>query len=292
MDSNNAQSVQIKARAKINLTLDVLSRRPSGYHDVEMIMQQIDLYDLVTVTLISETNIELTCSDSFLPTDDRNIAYKAAKIMIERFKLKVGFEIQIDKNIPVAAGLAGGSTNAAAVIKGINQLCHLGLSTEEMQSIGFELGADVPFCFCEGAAIARGLGEILEPVRGFENAWMILVKPSFGVSTKDVYGGLELGEVKAHPDTPKMIEALKTQNRKDILSGLLNVLETVTLKLYPKVEEIKQTLMAFGAEGVLMSGSGPTVFAFYGSYEKAKKAHKKLKLQYSQCYLVATYNKQ
>lgn len=283
-------SIQIKARAKINLTLDVLGRRDSGYHDVEMIMQQIGMYDLVTVAKTETAEIRLTCSDAFLPLDDKNLAYRAAKIMMDKFDLKCGFDIHIEKNIPIAAGLAGGSTDAAAVIKGINTLCALDLSTEEMQHIGFTLGADVPFCFLEGCAIARGLGEELTPIRGFEHAWMVLVKPSFGVSTKDVYTNLKLDQIENRPETLKMVEALEKQSRHEILSGLCNVLETVTLEMHPKVSDIKALLTSFGAEGVLMSGSGPTVFGVFGSYERAKTAHKKLKKHYPQSYVVSSYN--
>lgn len=288
--NKSEQKVQLKARAKINLTLDVLSRRENGYHDVEMLMQQINLYDNVTVNMNSSGEIKLTCTDVFLPVDEKNIAFQAAKLMKEMFGIKEGFDIHIEKQIPIAAGLAGGSTDAAAVIKAINQLCELNLATEKLQEIGFNLGADVPFCFLEGCALAKGLGEILEPVRGFEHAWMVLVKPSFGVSTKEVYTGLDLDAIKDRPETSKMVEALKEQNKRVILSGLCNVLETVTLNLYPKVSEIKETLTSYGADGILMSGSGPTVFGFFSSYERAKKAHKKLKKQYPQSYVVSTYN--
>lgn len=284
------QKVQLKARAKINLTLDVLSRRENGYHDVEMLMQQINLYDNITVNMNSSGEIKLTCTDVFLPVDEKNIAFQAAKLMQEMYSIKEGFDIHIEKQIPIAAGLAGGSTDAAAVIKAINQLCELDLPTDKLQEIGFKLGADVPFCFLEGCALAKGLGEILQPVRGFEHAWMVLVKPSFGVSTKEVYTGLDLDAIKERPETAKMVEALKEQNKRVILSGLCNVLETVTLNLYPKVSEIKETLTSYGAEGILMSGSGPTVFGFFSSYERAKKAHKKLKKQYPQSYVVSTYN--
>ena len=282
--------VQLKARAKINLTLDVLGRRENGYHDVEMIMQQINLYDVVTVVKNEQPIIELSCSDGFLPIDDKNLAYKAAALMIERFNLDVGFKIHIEKNIPVAAGLAGGSTDAAAVIKAINTICALRLSVKQMQDIGFTLGSDIPFCFMEGCAVARGLGEELTPQRGFEHAWMVLVKPGFGVSTKDVYENLSLPDIEEHPNTVQMMDALERQNRHEILKGLCNVLETVTLKLYPKVSEVKSMLASYGADGVMMSGSGPTVFGFFNNYDRAKSAHKTIKKHYPQSYVVMTYN--
>lgn len=284
------EQLKVKARAKINLTLDVLGRRETGYHDVEMIMQQINLYDVVTVSKITEKNIELTCSDGFLPTDDKNLAYKAAALMRDRFKLEMGFKIHIEKNIPVAAGLAGGSTDAAAVIKAINTLCNLDLSIMQMQEIGFTLGSDIPFCFMEGCAVARGLGELLTPQRGFEHAWMVLVKPGFGVSTKEVYENLSIADIMEHPNTSQMMDALNRQSRHEILKGLCNVLETVTLKLHPKVSEVKSMLASYGADGVMMSGSGPTVFGFFNNYDRAKSAHKTIKKHYPQSYVVMTYN--
>lgn len=283
--------VTIKARAKVNLTLDVIGRRANGYHDVKMIMQQVDLYDLVTIKCIPDRTIQLTCTDDFLPVDDKNIAYRAAVNMQKKFNLTHGFEIHIEKNIPVSAGLAGGSTDAAAVIKGINRLCGLGLSDKTMMAIGFELGADVPFCIMEGCALAEGLGEILTPIRGFEHAWMVLVKPNFGVSTKEVYTVLEYETLKGHPDTNGMLKALETQKRHEIIENVYNVLEEVTLRLYPGVAEAKRFLAGHGAEGVLMSGSGPTVFGFYKSYERAKNVQKKIKKHYSQSFVVTTYNK-
>ena len=280
----------LKARAKINLTLDVLGKRENGYHDVEMIMQQVNLFDVITVKKNEEGILKLSCSDRFLPLDEKNLAYRAAMLMKETFHLTEGFDIHIEKNIPIAAGLAGGSTDAAAVIKAINDLCSLNQSVEALQALGFTLGADIPFCFMEGCAVARGLGEILEEIKGFEHAWLVLVKPSFGVSTKEVYTGLKLDEIVARPDTTAMVEALKFQNRHDIVKGLCNVLETVTLKLHPKVSEIKGLLTSYGADGVLMSGSGPTVFGIYSNYEKAKNAHKKIQKFYKQSYVVSTYN--
>lgn len=284
-------AITIKARAKVNLTLDVIGRRENGYHDVKMIMQQVDLYDLVTVRCIPTGELRLSCSDDFLPVDEKNIAYKAAENMRKKYAIAHGFEIHIEKNIPVSAGLAGGSADAAAVIKAINRLCGLGLSEKTMMAIGFELGADVPFCIMEGCALAEGLGEKLTPITGFEHAWLVLVKPNFGVSTKEVYTALEYETLKGHPDTDGMIKALEAQKRHDIIDRVHNVLEEVTLKLYPGVSEAKRFLAGHGAEGVLMSGSGPTVFGFYKSYERAKNAQKKIKKHYSQSFVVTTYNK-
>lgn len=283
--------ITLKARAKINLTLDVIGKRDNGYHDVEMIMQQIDLYDLVSVECIEASEgIVLTCSDSFLPVDSTNIAYRAAALMKERHQLKCGFRIHIDKNIPVAAGLAGGSTNAAAVIRAINDVCGLSLDLEAMKTLGFELGADVPFCIQGGCAIARGLGEVLEPIKGLSHAFIVLIKPNFGVSTKEIYQNLNWETIEEHPNTSAMVSALAEDNRYLVNHLLCNVLETVTFSRYPKVKSLKQFVKRYGADGVLMSGSGPTIFAIYKNYERAKHAVKSLKKHYPQTYLVMAHN--
>lgn len=284
------RSLKIKARAKVNLTLDVVGKRPNGYHDVRMVMQQIDLYDEVEVVVTEGVSIKLTCSDEFVPTDQRNIAYKAAQIMKKKYDLKQGFQIHIDKNIPVAAGLAGGSTDAAAVIRAINELCGLNLSMSEMQDIGLQIGADVPFCILENCALAEGLGEVLTPIRGFEHAWMILIKPNFGVSTKEVYKALKWESIQSHPNTEAMVQALSDQNRHEIMSNLRNVLEDVTIEMFPQVASVKTFLTGYGAEAVMMSGSGPTVFGFFKTYEKARNAHRKIKKHYPQSFVVSTYN--
>ncbi|GAU77836.1 4-(cytidine 5'-diphospho)-2-C-methyl-D-erythritol kinase [Fusibacter sp. 3D3] len=283
--------VTLRAHAKINLTLDVIGKRDNGYHDVEMIMQQIDLYDVVTVSLIENSNeINLTCSDEFLPTDQMNIAYRAAVLMQESYNLRCGFKIHIEKNIPIAAGLAGGSTNAAAVIKAINRLCHLNLSLETMKTIGFKLGADVPFCIQGNCAIARGLGELLEPIKGLEHTFIVLIKPNFGVSTQEIYQNLNWQNIKEHPNTTAMVAALAEDNRYRVNHLLCNVLETVTFERYPKVHMLKQFVKRYGPDGILMSGSGPTIFAIYKNYDRAKHAVKSLKKHFPQTYLVMTHN--
>lgn len=283
--------ITLKAYAKINLTLDVIGKRENGYHDVEMIMQQVDLYDLVTVSKSEDHQmIHLTCSDEFLPTDHMNIAYRAADLMQKTFNLKSGFDIHIEKNIPVAAGLAGGSTNAAAVIKAINQLCQLSLSMDAMKEIGFKLGADVPFCIQGNCAIATGLGEILEPIEGLKHAFIVLVKPNFGVSTKEIYQNLNWETIEEHPNTSAMVSALAKDNRYLVNHLLCNVLEKVTFERYPRVQMLKQFVRRYGPDGLLMSGSGPTIFAIYKNYERAKHAVKSLKKHYPQTYLVMTHN--
>ncbi len=284
------KAMTLKARAKINLSLDVLGKRPNGYHDVEMIMQQIELYDDVTVTLTSNETIELTTTESFLPTNEDNIAYRAAALMKNHFHLKRGFKIHIEKRIPIAAGLAGGSTDAAAVMIAINALCELGQTTDTLMKLGSQLGADVPFCMLKGCAFASGIGDELKPIKALSHTCLLLVKPSFGVSTKEIYQSLDVSQIKEHPRTQTMLEALENENKFEVIKGLHNVLEEVTLTRYPEVLSIKQQLTAFGAENTLMSGSGPTVFAIFKDYCKAKLALKKIKKSYPQSFVVMTYS--
>ncbi len=238
----------LKAFAKINLTLDVVGKRPNGYHDVQMIMQQIDLHDDVTLRK-QDKGIELVTDSPFIPVDRRNIAYLAAEKMFKRYNIESGLHIQIDKRIPVAAGLAGGSTDAAAVIKGIDQLFNLNLKLEDMMEVGLELGADVPFCIMGGAALAEGIGEKLTPIRGLKEGWMVLSKPNIGVSTQEVYQRLKWDAINKHPDTDAMLEAIEQNDMHGVASGLCNVLEEVTVGLYPAVKELKDRFHEYGQWG-------------------------------------------
>lgn len=290
----NALKVIEKSRAKINLSLDVLGLLDNGYHEVEMIMQQIDLYDLVTVErLNSETDkdsrIEVTSNLYYLPTDQSNIAWKAAKLMMETYNLRDSVKIHLEKKVPVAAGLAGGSANAAAVMRAMNQLYELNLSRETLMALGLTLGADVPFCFLEGAAVARGIGEALTPIKGLENTWVLLSKPNIGVSTKDIYKAYDQHEIIKRPNTPLLIEATEQGNLTVLTQNMYNVLEEVTTSLYPTVSEVKRKIQQCGAAGVMMSGSGPTVFGLFTQYDRAQKAEKQLRKWYQQTYLVKTF---
>ncbi|WP_010309128.1 4-(cytidine 5'-diphospho)-2-C-methyl-D-erythritol kinase [Kurthia senegalensis] len=250
----------VKAPAKINLTLDVLHKRPDGYHEVEMIMTTVDLADRVGLELREDTDILIHSTNNFVPDDQRNLAYQAAKLLQERFHVTKGVAITIDKQIPVAAGLAGGSSDAAATFKGLNELWELGLTIDELAELGAEIGSDVSFCVYGGTAIARGRGEKIEHISAPPSSWVILAKPSIGVSTAAVYGGLKLEDAK-HPNTARMVEAIETNDYDKMCGTLSNVLESVTLQLHPEVSSIKEQMQRFGADGVLMSGSGPTVFA-------------------------------
>lgn len=288
-------SIVEKSRAKINLSLDILGTLPNGYHEVEMIMQQIDLYDLVTVSLLDDEQTEdgqgsivVSSNLYYLPCDETNIAYKAAKRMMETYHLKRGVKIHLEKRVPVAAGLAGGSANAAAVLRAMNKLYGLELSTEALMTVGLELGADVPFCLLEGAAVARGIGEKLTPIKGLDNVWVLLSKPNIGVSTKEIYKHYDTMTVKKRPDTPLLIQATEENNLPLLTGHMYNVLEEVTTSLYPMVSDVKKKIQQCGATGVMMSGSGPTVFGLFTQYDRAQKAEKQLKKWYQQTYLVKT----
>lgn len=258
------------ARGKVNLTLDVLGKYPDGYHQVEMIMQSVALADEVTLTRTKDS-ISLTSEHPEVPLGPENLAYKAAELLKTKYQIEDGVQIQIRKQIPVSGGMAGGSTNGAAVLVGLNQLWNLQLSQEELMRIGFQLGADVPFCILGGTAIARGKGEALEALPPAPQLWLVLVKPSFGVSTAQVYGHLDLTNLGTRPETSTMVKALATANLTEICSNLVNVLESVTLKLYPQVALIKQQMRAAGAVETLMSGSGPTVFGLARDEQHAQQ---------------------
>jgi 4-diphosphocytidyl-2-C-methyl-D-erythritol kinase len=249
----------VKAPAKINLSLDVLHKRPDGYHEVEMIMTTIDLADRVELTLLEEDKIHILSHNRYVPDDQRNLAYQAAQLLKDRFKVKKGVIIAIEKVIPVAAGLAGGSSDAAATLRGLNKLWNLGLSLDELAELGSEIGSDVSFCVYGGTALAKGRGEVITKLSVPPTCWVILAKPFIGVSTSEVYRRLELKGVH-HPDIQAMIQAITTNDYQSVCRNVGNVLEEVTLHLHPEVLLIKDQMKRFGADAVLMSGSGPTVF--------------------------------
>lgn len=261
--------IKLKANAKINLTLDVLGKRPDGYHELEMIMHGITLSDTVTISKISSPRIELKTNLGFLPTDGRNLAHKAASYMIENFEIDGGVDIGIVKKIPVAAGLAGGSADCAAVIKGMNEIFELKLSLRDMMDIGLNFGSDVPYCIMGKTALAKGRGEILESIETKLKLHIVLVKPHFSVSTAEVYRGLNLSEVKSRPQTAEALKSVMSGDVLGVCSNLCNVLETYTLKKHPSLLEVKKELKNNGAINALMSGSGPTVFGIFESKETA-----------------------
>jgi 4-diphosphocytidyl-2-C-methyl-D-erythritol kinase len=249
----------VKAPAKINLSLDVLHQRPDGYHEVQMIMTTIDLADRLELINLDEDMIHIYSHNRFVPDDNRNLAYQAASLLKKQLNLKKGVEIAITKAIPVSAGLAGGSSDAAATLRGLNKLWGLGLSINDLANIGSEIGSDVSFCVYGGTALAKGRGEKIERISPPPHCWVILAKPSIGVSTSDIYQDLEVSTLH-HPDIDGMVNAIKNEDYHGICERVGNVLESVTLKSYPEVAKIKEQMKRFGADAVLMSGSGPTVF--------------------------------
>lgn len=248
----------VKAPAKINLTLDVLYKRPDNYHEIEMIMTTVDLADRIGLKA-TESGIHIESADRFVPSDSRNLAYQAAKLLKDTFNIKSGVIISLEKQIPVAAGLAGGSSDAAATLKGLNQLWKLNLSLDELAELGAKIGSDVSFCVYGGTALAKGRGEIIEHLPAPPHCWVVLAKPTIGVSTADVYGAFNPDKAH-HPETGKMIEALEQGDYQGMCDHLGNALESVTLGMHPEVAQIKEQMKKFGADAVLMSGSGPTVF--------------------------------
>lgn len=280
---------EVKAPAKINLALDVLRKRPDGYHDVSMIMQTIALYDTITVKSTWD-GIKITSNSSKIPLNESNIAYKAAHYLSTKYNVKRGANIHIEKRIPVAAGLAGGSTDAAAVLKLLNKAWDLKLSKTELMDAGKRLGADVPFCIQGGTCLAEGLGERLTIIKSIPDCHILLAKPSVGVSTKEVYQSLKLDEIKERPDIAGMMKAIDEQNLTGICSKMGNVLETVTTKLHPIIPELKQRLLEYGAIGSLMSGSGPTVFGIFSDMSAAYGAYDNIKALVKEVFVVKTFD--
>ena len=262
---------QIKAYAKINLGLDVIGRLPNGYHQVKMIMQSIGLWDRLTFQK-AENDIIVTTDSDLLPTDENNLIYKAAKLMKDKYGLPSGIRIQLEKHIPIAAGLAGGSTDAAATMKGINRLFHLNVSLAQLMEDGLSIGADVPYCLLGGTALAEGIGEKLTPLPPPPEVSLLIVKPPIMVSTKHVYESLHVDTLGKHPDIDGMVAALRQGDIKGIASRMENVMETVTEKDYPIITDIKRMMLGNGAVNAVMSGSGPSIFGIFLEESAARAA--------------------
>lgn len=269
--------MDLKALAKINLGLDVLGRRENGYHDVRMVMQSVYLYDNVRLEAREEPGIELSSNLYYLPDDSGNIAYKAAQMMIEEFHLEGGVRITLDKHIPVAAGMAGGSSNAAAVLFGMNRLFGLELTRQELMERGVQLGADVPYCILRGTVLAEGIGEKLTVLPSIPKCAVLIAKPPVSVSTRVVYEALDSKEIVKHPDIDGLIRALEEGSLKHAAACMGNVLEDVTILKYPVIREIKQEMMEAGALNAVMSGSGPTVFGLFENKIKARNAQERIR---------------
>lgn len=271
------EKLELKALGKINLGLDVLGRRENGYHDVRMVMQTVYLYDKIMIRKTRKPGIELETNLFYLPVDENNLAYQAAKILMDEFQVQEGVKISLEKHIPVAAGMAGGSSNAAAVLFGINRMFDLGLSQKELMVRGVKLGADVPYCVMRGTVLAEGIGEILTPLNPMPKCYVLLAKPPISVSTKMVYEKLDSHEIENHPDIDGILQGLEMQDLEKVASSMGNVLEKVTIDAYPVIEQIKDVMKEQGALNAMMSGSGPTVFGIFDNKNKAKDAAQKIK---------------
>ncbi|GAB2563976.1 4-(cytidine 5'-diphospho)-2-C-methyl-D-erythritol kinase [Gracilibacillus alcaliphilus] len=274
-----------KAPAKINLTLDVLYKREDQYHEIEMVMTTVDLADRLEFYLLEEGTIEIVSENRFVPNDQRNLAYRAAKLLKDRYQVNKGVRIKIDKLIPVAAGLAGGSSDAAATLRGLNRLWDLRIPVSELAVLGSEVGSDVSFCVYNSTALAKGRGEKIIELPAPPQCWVVLAKPTQGVSTQSVYQSLQLDQLD-HPDTEGMIQAINQSNYQGVCDRLKNVLEIVTLPKNPEVEQIKQQMKRSGADAVLMSGSGPTVFGLVQQQSRANRIYNSLRGFCEEVYVV------
>lgn len=285
-------NISLKALAKINLGLDVVRRRDDGYHEVRMIMQTINLFDRLEIKKIKESAIKIHTNLFFLPVNENNLVYKAAKLLIDEFGIQEGVSVGLTKKIPVAAGMAGGSTDAAAMLFGMNRLFGLGLSKKQLMERGVKIGADVPYCIMRGTALGEGIGDKLSPLPAMVKCPVLIAKPQISVSTKFVYQNLKLDDKTVHPDIDRLIEDIRNKDLKAVSDHMGNVLESVTIPNYPVISQIKEQMMDSGAVGSMMSGSGPTVFGLFDDSRTAQLAFGKIKRSglAKQVYLTSIYN--
>ncbi len=286
-------NLEVKALAKINIGLDVTGIREDGYHEVKMIMQTVNLFDIIKIKKTSDGSISMTTNLKFLTVGDDNLCIKAAKLLKEEFQLKEGVSIELEKHIPVAAGMAGGSTDAAAILFGMNKMFNLQLSRKALMERGVKLGADVPYCLMRGTALAEGIGEVLTPIDPMVKCPVLIAKPGISVSTKQVYEALDSCFDKVvHPDIDGLISDIKAKDIQAICSHMGNVLEDVTIPMHPIIADIKKNMMDNGAIGAMMSGSGPTVFGFFPDNKTARAAKEALTQtkMVKQLYLTTLYN--
>ncbi len=279
--------MKIKAYAKINIALDVVGKRDDGYHLLRMIMQTIDLYDIIEIEKI-DSGIELKCNKHYVPTDERNLAYRAAELFKKTYSINQGVYINLIKNIPVSAGLAGGSTDAAGVLKLMNKLFDINADDEELKALGLKLGADVPYCINGGTALCEGIGEKITQLKPFKDKILVLIKPPFGVSTKEVYKAFDLSKVIFHPKIDELIENMKNDNIYFVANNMKNLLENVTLKKHRVILNIKEEVKSNDCIGTMMSGSGPTVFAFFDDMLQAQTCYDNMKRKYKDVFITRT----
>ncbi len=285
--------IDLKSYAKINLALDVLNKRNDGYHNVRMIMQTISLHDNIFIKKIPKNKIEIRSNVSWLPTDSKNLAYKAAQLMIKNYNINEGISIDINKNIPISAGLAGGSSNCATVLLGVKKLFKLNISAKELLKMGKTLGADVPYCIIGGTALAEGIGDKITRLTPHPKVYVLIAKPNINVSTKFVYDNLDLKKITKRPDIDSMINYINNSNLDYISSNFCNVLENVTETEYPIIKKIKMIMLMNNALGALMSGSGPTVFGYFRTKKECYKASLEIKYKLSEVreiYLTGIFN--
>lgn len=272
----------IKARAKINLALDVTGKRNDGYHDMRMVMQTLELYDEVTLEKKLQTGLTLRTNLSWLPTNEKNLVYKAVQLLMEQYGIQDGISVYLKKTIPVGAGLAGGSSDCAAALKGMRELFSLPMTDEELYATGATLGSDVPFCLMGGTALAWGRGEKLQPLTPHPSVYVVLAKPPVSVSTGAVFSKLRLDAIEARPDIDAMTASIERQEPSGIAAHFCNVLETVTEHDHPLITKLKESLLESGALGALMTGSGPTVFGYFLEEEQGLCAINRIKEKYPQ----------
>ena len=284
--------IKLKALAKINLGLDVVRRREDGYHEVRMVMQTIHLYDQLLIQKSETPGIQIHSNLSFLPVNENNLVYKAGKLLMDEFDIHTGVSVELNKRIPVAAGMAGGSTDAAAMLYGMNQLFGLKLKRKDLMERGVQIGADVPYCIMRGTALAEGIGEKLSSLPPMVKCPVLIAKPAVSVSTKFVYQNLKLNEQTPHPDIDALITDIRNSDLDNICADMGNVLETVTIPNYPVIAQIKEQMLKSGAKASMMSGSGPMVFGLFGDEETARRARAEMKASglAKQVYLTSIYN--
>lgn len=284
--------ITLKALAKINLGLDVTKRRPDGYHEVRMVMQTIHLYDRLAVRRSKEPGIRIKTNLSFLPVNETNLVYKAAVLLMEEFRIREGVAVDLMKRIPVAAGMAGGSTDGAAMLYGMNLMFDLGLTRAELMERGVKLGADVPYCLMRGTALAEGIGEELTQLPPMVKCPVLIAKPQISVSTKFVYQNLKLDENTEHPDIDALVRSIRGRNLDGVCAHMGNVLESVTIPNYPVIDRIKERMLESGAKAAMMSGSGPTVFGLFDNAQTAENAMEDMRASglARQIYLTSIYN--
>lgn len=279
--------MKLNAYGKINISLDIVGKRDDGYHLLKMIMQNVDIYDELEFEKI-DNGIEILSENKIIPLNKNNLIYKAAELFINTFDVKGGIKVKIAKNIPIAAGMAGGSADAAATLKAMRDLYKKEIDDKTLMELGVKIGADVPYCILGGTALCEGIGEIITPLKSFKNHILVIVKPNFGISTKAVYKAIDIKKIYNHPKTEELISGMEKDDLNFVSKNMKNLLENVTVRKNPIINEIKGEMIENGALGSMMTGSGPTVFGFFEDMQKAQKCYDKLKTKYKECYITRT----